>query len=159
MSELLVCAGRLQRMCVIVLLVGIGCCVLRVSEVRGQQQLREAVVREVGVLGSGWARTKVNMAIFRHSAVDSLGDRQVAGWYDGEGRVCLGERRLGEDRWRVQVTDLRGRVSDAHNVISLAFDGAGDLHVSWDHHGHPLRYAGVCGGWIGAGCATGDGGS
>lgn len=123
-----------------------------VSEVCGQRIVREAEVRESGELGLGWARTKVNMAIFRHSAVDSAGGRQVAGWYDGEGRVCLGERRLGEDSWRVEVTDLRGRVTDAHNVISLAFDGAGELHVSWDHHGHPLRYLRVpAGGGLGSG--------
>jgi hypothetical protein len=146
------CVGRFlrERLCVVwCVCAGVSCCVLSVSEVRGQQELRalrEAVVREAGVLGPGWARTKVNMAIFRHSAVDSVGDRQVAGWYDGAGRVCLGERRLGEDRWRVQVTELRGRVTDAHNVISLAFDGAGELHVSWDHHGHPLRYVRVSAG-------------
>ncbi|MFM7925519.1 MAG: BNR repeat-containing protein, partial [Planctomycetaceae bacterium] len=93
------------------------------------------------------------MAIFRHSAVDSFGDRQVAGWYDGEGRVCLGERRLGESVWRVDVTDLRGRVTDAHNVISLAFDGAGGLHMSWDHHGDPLRYMRVA---AGGGLSSGE---
>ena len=143
MSVWLGCVARFLRvwLCVI-----FGVCVLCESEVRGQQVLREAVVREAGVLGLGWARTKVNMAIFRHSAVDSFGGRQVAGWYDGEGRVCLAERRLGEDRWRVQETGLRGRVTDAHNVISLAFDGAGELHVSWDHHGHPLRYVRVSAG-------------
>ena len=106
----------------------------------GVRVVRPAVVHEAGQLGPGWARTKVNMAIFRHSAVDSFADRQVAGWYDGEGRVCLAERRLGADVWRVRVTELRGHAADAHNVISLAFDGAGELHVSWDHHGHPLRY-------------------
>jgi len=34
-----------------------------------------------------------------------------------------------------------GTVRDAHNTISLAADGAGVLHVAWDHHGRPLRYA------------------
>src|SRR5690606_2175698 len=28
-----------------------------------------------------------------------------------------------------------------HNTISLIADGDGFLHLSWDHHGHPLRYA------------------
>jgi len=133
------------------------CCVVLdvpgLSQVCGQRTVREAEVRESGSLGLGWARTKVNMAIFRHSAVDSFGDRQVAGWYDGEGRVCLGERRLGESVWRVEVTDLRGRVTDAHNVISLAFDGAGGLHMSWDHHGDPLRYMRVS---AGGGLSSGE---
>jgi hypothetical protein len=39
------------------------------------------------------------------------------------------------------VTALRGNVKDAHNSISLIADGEGFLHISWDHHGHPLRYA------------------
>jgi len=39
------------------------------------------------------------------------------------------------------VTPLTGKITDAHNDISLIADGAGYLHLSWDHHGNPLRYA------------------
>ena len=73
MRERWCCVGRFlrERLCVVwCVCAGVSCCVLSVSEVRGQQELRalrEAVVREAGVLGPGWARTKVNMAIFRHS--------------------------------------------------------------------------------------------
>ena len=101
------------------------------AEVQGQQ---------VSQIGSGWARTKVNAVIFRRNAVCSHGQRQIAAFYDDAGQVILAERRHGETQWRLAQTGLQGRPQDAHNVISLALDGQGQLHLVWDHHGHPLKY-------------------
>ena len=42
--------------------------------------------------------------------------------------------------WRMWRTQYTGNIKDAHNVISLGLDGDGYLHMSWDHHNHPLRY-------------------
>lgn len=91
-------------------------------------------------LGLGWARTKVNCTIFRHNAVCSRGGLQFTAYYDPDGRLILARRRLDSRDWETRVTPWRGGVADAHNSISLAIDGAGYLHLSWDHHGHPLRY-------------------
>lgn len=66
---------------------------------------------------------------------------QYAGFYNGEGRLVLAKRRLGEDHWQKQVTPFSGNVNDAHNHISLVVDGNGFLHVAWDHHNNALRYA------------------
>lgn len=54
--------------------------------------------------------------------------------------MAVARRTLGSDRWEVAVTQYGGKVADAHNVISMAVDGDGYLHLSFDHHGHPLRY-------------------
>ena len=35
---------------------------------------------------------------------------------------------------------IRDSVKDAHNIISMMIDGEGYMHVSFDHHGHPLNY-------------------
>ena len=91
-------------------------------------------------LGEGWARTMVNAVIFRRDAVTTFKDTQYAAWYDAESRVMLAKRRLGTDAWEVRRTELTGNTKDAHNSISIAVDGAGYLHLSWDHHVHPLRY-------------------
>ena len=91
-------------------------------------------------IAEAWARTKVNAVIFRRNAICSFGDQQVAAFYNAEGRVVLARRTLGGDQWQIQVTSLKGRTADAHNCICLAFDADGYLHVSWDHHGNPLRY-------------------
>lgn len=92
-------------------------------------------------IADGWARTKVNTSIFRHNAVCSFKDQQVAAFYDPSGRVILASRRIGERDWQIRSTGFRGRPADAHNGISIAFDGRGILHLSWDHHASPLRYA------------------
>lgn len=91
-------------------------------------------------IGKGWARNTVNCTIFRTSSVTTHGRTQYAAYYDEGGHVILAKRRLGTTDWTVRRTRYKGNVRDAHNGISIAVDGTGTLHVSWDHHNHPLRY-------------------
>lgn len=102
--------------------------------------LSHGVAQTVIPIAEGYARTKVNMTIFRHNALCTFQDRQVASFYDADGRMVLAERQHGHTDWKIHRTEHTGRVRDAHNSISMAFDGKGILHVAWDHHGHPLKY-------------------
>ncbi len=95
-------------------------------------------LREVG---EGYAATSVNTAVFRGSSLATHGDTQYISYYDPEGYVILGKRKLGKEEWSLHSTQYKGNVKDAHNIISIGVDGEGYLHVSFDHHGHPLRYA------------------
>lgn len=90
--------------------------------------------------GEGFARTSVNTAVFRGSSVISHGDSQYVSFYDNDGFVVLGKRQLADTAWTLRRTPYRGNISDAHNVISIGVDGDGFLHLSFDHHGNPLRY-------------------
>lgn len=92
-------------------------------------------------VGDGYAATSVNTAVFRGSSLATHGDTQYIAYYDGDGYVILGKRRLGSEDWILHRTQYKGKVADAHNVISIGVDGDGYLHTSFDHHGHPLRYA------------------
>jgi len=93
------------------------------------------------VVGVGWARNAVNANTFRQHSVTTHGDTQYTAFYDAEARMVLAQRRLGSADWETHITQYKGNVRDAHNGISIAVDGTGLLHVAWDHHGHPLRYA------------------
>lgn len=97
-------------------------------------------VREIPV-ADGYAATSVNTAVFRGSSLVSDARRQYIAFYDPEGRVVVGYRDHGTGSWTLKATPYKGNVKDAHNVISLGIDGNGLLHLSFDHHGHPLRYA------------------
>ena len=92
-------------------------------------------------IGPGWARSSVNAVVFRRNSVVTHGDAQYAAYYDSAGRVILAKRALGSTAWAVHGTQYSGTVQDAHNAISIAVDGRGVLHIAWDHHGQPLRYA------------------
>lgn len=93
------------------------------------------------VVGPGWANNSVNAVVFRKNSLVSDRHTQYVGYYDAERYLVLGKRKLGTSRWTTQRTPYRGNAADAHNAISLMLDGAGYLHVSWDHHNNALRYA------------------
>lgn len=87
-----------------------------------------------------YSATSVNTAVFRANSVTTHGNIQYTCFYDPEGYVTIGRRNLDSDKWDVRRTQYKGNVTDAHNVISMAVDGDGYLHLSFDHHGHPLKY-------------------
>lgn len=91
-------------------------------------------------VGDGWAANSVNTVVFRTSTM-SHEDVQYTSYYDGEGYMILAKRQHGSSDWEVQRTQYQGNVRDAHNSISIGVDGSGVIHVAWDHHNHPLRYA------------------
>lgn len=91
-------------------------------------------------VGEGYSSTSINTTIFRNSSLASADGRQYVAYYDAEGWMVVGCRALGSEEWRLSRSQYRGNVHDAHNGISLMVDGAGYLHVAFDHHGHPLNY-------------------
>ena len=92
-------------------------------------------------VGDGWANNSVNVTVFRKNSLVTYKDTQFIAYYDNDGFLILGKRKLPKGEWTIHKTQYTGNVSDAHNSISIIADGDGYLHVSWDHHGHPLRYA------------------
>jgi hypothetical protein len=101
---------------------------------------RAADVRVVEV-GEGWARNSVNAVVFRRNSLATHDDQQYIAFYDPQARVVLGKRKLGSEAWELKTTPYRGNALDAHNSISIMVDGAGYLHLAWDHHNSVLRYA------------------
>jgi len=93
------------------------------------------------VVGDGWANNSVNAVVFRKNSLVSHGDQQYIAYYDAERYLVLGKRKLGTSQWSVLRSAWQGNAADAHNAISIMVDGDGYLHVSWDHHNNPLRYA------------------
>lgn len=91
-------------------------------------------------VGKGYSQTSVNTAVFRTNSLVTQGDEQYISYYDDEGYIVLGKRKLTSDEWTLHRTQYRGNVKDAHNVISMMLDGEGYIHVAFDHHGHSLNY-------------------
>lgn len=91
-------------------------------------------------VGKGYSRTSVNTTVFRNNSLTTHGNMQYISYYDADGYLLLGKRKLNSKEWTLHRTQYQGNVKDAHNVISLIVDGKGYLHVSFDHHGHPLNY-------------------
>ncbi|WP_202424580.1 BNR repeat-containing protein [Duganella levis] len=95
----------------------------------------------LSVVGDGWANNSVNAVVFRKNSLVTQGDTQYAAYYDAQRYLVLGKRALGTTQWTVRRSAWQANAADAHNAISIMVDGAGYLHVSWDHHNNALRYA------------------
>ena len=70
-------------------------------------------------VGDGYSQTSVNTAVFRNSSLTTHGDEQYICYYDAEGCLVLGKRKLDSDQWILHRTQYKGNVRDAHNVISM----------------------------------------
>lgn len=108
-----------------------------------QQTNRENLLQTTGQLievEKGYSCTSVNTAVFRNNSLVTQGDEQYISYYDPEGYIVMGKRKLDSTEWTLHRSQYKGNVNDAHNIISMMVDGEGYLHVSFDHHGHPLNY-------------------
>ncbi|MFV8270678.1 BNR repeat-containing protein [Flavobacterium sp. GT2N3] len=92
-------------------------------------------------LGFGWNNNSVNTVKFRKNALTTHNQYQFTAYYDEDSYLVLGKRNITMQNWEKVKTSYKGNTKDAHNDISIAIDGAGYLHVSWDHHDTNLRYA------------------
>ncbi|MEJ8819409.1 BNR repeat-containing protein [Lacibacter sp. H407] len=90
---------------------------------------------------SGWANNSVNTVVFRKNSLCTYKNTQYISFYNQEGFVVIGKRKLGSKNWKLQKTTFKGKVADAHNSISIMVDGDGYLHLAWDHHNNKLHYA------------------
>jgi BNR repeat-containing family member len=89
---------------------------------------------------SGWAGNSINTVIFRKNSIASYKNYQFISYYDKNGFVVIGKRKISSKNWELKKTQYKGNIKDAHNSISISVDGDGYLHIAWDHHNHPLRY-------------------
>ncbi len=102
---------------------------------------QENVQTRIIDVANSYAKSSVNATVFRKNSISSYKDHQYVAFYDNDANVMLAKRKLGTDLWKINKTQYKGNVKDAHNVICIMHDGLGYLHMSWDHHNDPLRYA------------------
>ena len=89
---------------------------------------------------SGWAGNSINTVVFRKNSLITQGNIQFISFYNKDGYVMLGKRKSSDKNWELVQTNHKGNIKDAHNNISIMIDGAGYLHMAWNHHTTSLNY-------------------
>jgi rhamnogalacturonyl hydrolase YesR len=120
-------------------LAGIGCLISFAST--SIALTTESTARLIPVTDKAWAYSPVAPLAGAHQTLFTDGVYQYTAFYDAEGYLTLGKRRLGEDHWQLQKANHKASVKDAHDHISLVVDGEHYVHLAWDHHNNPLHYA------------------
>jgi hypothetical protein len=92
-------------------------------------------------VSEGWASNSVNTVVFRKNSLVSHAGWQYIAFYNADGFVVLGKRKISNPKWILHTTQFKGNAADAHNCISIMVDGDGYLHLSWDHHSNKLNYS------------------
>jgi hypothetical protein len=84
----------------------------------------------------------INGLAFQQDALTSYNGWQYATYYDSNRHVCVARRKLHANGWEtIRFSDYTFKGTDAHNVATLGICPAdGTIHLSYDHHGHPLHY-------------------
>lgn len=101
------------------------------------------VTRVSSVYPYGYAQNDINSVSFTRSSLVTSGGYQFVAFYSAivGNRMQIARRPLGTDAWEIVNTGLVPvTITDSHNNINLAVDGAGRLHVAWGVHNHPMRY-------------------
>ncbi len=99
-----------------------------------------AVAQQLVKVGDGYSCTSVNTTIFRNNSIVTHNNHQYISYYDAQGWLTIGKRKVGSQKWEIARSQYKGNVRDAHNVISMMIDGKGYIHISFDHHGNKLNY-------------------
>ncbi len=117
---------------------------------------------------AGNFNTRINGQPYQQEALITHDGYQYATWYHNspsDEDIYISRRSLAGTTWETFDTGFGlengdGTAStsnkewDSHNVIGLGISGDGRIHLSFDHHDHPLRYA-----TTNAGVATSAGGT
>ena len=100
---------------------------------------------------NGYAGSAINSIAFAQNNLITVGDQQFISYYrrhatdskhSANNTVVVARRSLGESVWEIFPTNFYSfNIDDTHNVISMAIDGDGFLHMSWGMHAHSLLYA------------------
>jgi BNR repeat-containing family member len=69
----------------------------------------------------------------------TVGNQQLAAFYDDSRQMTVAQRTLGSATWTlVRLATMLGW--DSHNYVTMAVDSGGFIHVSGNMHGVPLVY-------------------
>jgi hypothetical protein len=84
----------------------------------------------------------VNGQTFQQDAVTTFKGFQYATYYDAARHLCVARRPVNNAKWEIlRFTDYFFKGTDTHNVAVVGVcPRDGTIHLSFDHHGHPLHY-------------------
>lgn len=97
-------------------------------------------------IGQAYGLNTINGTSFSRNNLVTFGDQQFAAYYepdkaadDGfDGNVVIARRTIGSETWQLSETSfLSNNITDTHDVISIAVDGNGIMHMSWGMHAKP----------------------
>jgi len=94
-----------------------------------------------------WNTVEVNNTSFQRDNVVTTATTQYAAWWDSHQNPIIGKRYLSGGPWTTfDLSRITGNPffapapQDGHNVLSVAVDAAGYIHISGNMHDTPLIY-------------------
>lgn len=90
---------------------------------------------------------RYNSQSFTQDNITTFNGYQYVVWYDYRKVPFIGKRKLPEGQWETfELGSIVGEplryqaIDDGHNVLSMAIDGNGFIHISGNMHNSALRY-------------------
>lgn len=86
----------------------------------------------------------INSCAIQLNNITTVGNHQFLAYYNTARTVVIARRDSDAANWQTYNTGLTvatNEITDDHNVIAIAVDSAGYMHMSWNMHNQSLNYA------------------
>ncbi|MCX7048153.1 MAG: BNR repeat-containing protein [Candidatus Sumerlaeota bacterium] len=108
------------------------------------EKIQDSVIEQAALnFPDGPYGTCINGQTFQQEGMISFGEYQYAGFFEDGGVLCVARRSLPKEAWeKIRFVDYpKIKHKDVHNVVVVGLcPKDGTIHLSFDHHGHPLHY-------------------
>jgi hypothetical protein len=101
-------------------------------------------VEQIIKIDSVWAGHPVRFCLLTHE------DRQYIAYYNADRSMIVGQRRLGQDKFKLHTMPRTARATsggtstvlgwDSHNSVTLGIDKEGYIHLAGNMHVDPITY-------------------
>jgi len=90
---------------------------------------------------NGYALDSVNSTAFAVDNLVTIGGYQFIAYYNTSQDIVIGRRPTGSTTWSFDETSYTANdITDAHDIVAIAVDGNGQMHMSWGMHNNSLNY-------------------
>jgi autotransporter-associated beta strand protein len=129
-------ASRTRRAVILAAAAIVGCAA---GEARAQAL--GGTVSFIPVASNAYALDSVNSSAITLNNLVTIGSYQFIAYYNTSGDVVVGRRSTGSTSWTLDTTSYTAnQITDGHDMVAIAVDGNGQMHMSWGMHNNTLNY-------------------
>jgi len=104
-------------------------------------QTLNGTVSFIPVTTSAYGADSINSSAITLNNLVTIGAYQFITYYNNSDDIMIGRRATGSSTWTFDnTTYTANQITDGHDMIAIAVDSNGQMHMSWGMHNNTLNY-------------------